>query len=256
MTFERAEKKVSWSFSGLFFLVLFMIVFMQSCARKDCLSSSGEKASVVRMLKSFRKVEVYNYFKIYFKQGAESKIEIQTGEKLLSNIETSIVDNTLTIKDLNVCGFIKGYEEKKLIITVDTLEEINVHDGAELYTIDTMNSDKNLIVKFLSDIGKCDLTVNNKQTTLSVWYASGDFKLRGKTDYLYLAVNELAFGYAEELEAKSCYVVADSMGDCYVNTVGPLRVLILNTGNIYYLNNPSEIIYVEQTGSGKLIKVE
>lgn len=256
MRFVRIQKRIKWSLASLFFCLMLVMLFQQSCARKDCLSSSGNKTSEIRALQPFKKIEVYNYFKIYFKQGVENKVEIQTGEKLISNIETIVLDSVLTIKDLNACGFMKGYEEKNLIITVDTLEEINIHDGAELYTIDTLKSDGTLIIKFLSDIGTCDLAVDNKQTTLSVWYASGDFKLRGETDYLYLAINELAFGYAEELDAKSCYVVADSMGDCYVNTNGPLRVLILNTGNIYYKNNPSEIIYVEQTGTGKLIKVE
>jgi len=234
-------------------IIVITLISHFSCKEKDCLKSSGEQKSEVRLLETFRKIDIYNYFNVYLKSDTIDKIQIEAGEKLLSNIETSIIDSVLTIRDLNACGFIKGYDRKNLYISVDTLEEVVIHDGINLYSSDTLKF-PSLKIKFLSDIGHCDLTLDCNAVTFQVWYASGDYILRGKTNSLYFDIETLAIGYAEELQANSCYVLNNSMGNCSVNVSGQLRALIKDEGDIYYTGNPSEIIIEEHSGTGKLIK--
>ncbi len=234
-------------------LLVLVSVLHFSCSKEDCLKSSGEKGFEIRQLPSIKKIEIYNYFYVYLKYDTINKIEIEAGEKLIPNIETSVVDSVLTIKDLNACGFIKGYDAKNLYISVDTLSEIVIKDGINLYSVDTLKF-PSLKVKFVSDIGYCDITVDNKNLTFQVWFGSGDYILRGKTDYLYLNMNYLSFGDANELLAKSAYVYNKSMGDCYVNVSNKLRAFIKDEGSIYYRGNPTEVILEEHTGKGKLVK--
>ena len=232
--------------------IIFAVLFF-SCGKKDCLSSSGEQKSEIRSLETFRKIDIYNYFNVYLKSDTVNKVEIEAGEKLISNIETSIVDSVLTIRDLNACGFMKGYDKKNLYISVDTLSEVIINDGINLYSSDTLKF-PSLNVLFLSDIGYCDLTFDCNNVNFQVWYGSGDYILRGKTNSMYFAIHTLAFGYAEELETKSCYAFNGSMGNCYVNVSGQLRALIKDEGNIYYKGNPTEVIVEEHSGTGKLIE--
>jgi hypothetical protein len=234
------------------FLVLISVLHY-SCDKKDCLKSSGDRSTETRHLSTFRKIEIYNYFNVYLKSDTVNKIEIEAGENQLPNIETSIIDSVLTIRDLNACGFIKGYDKKNLYISVDDMNEIEVKDGINLYSVDTLKFPY-LKVKFVSDIGSCDLKVDCKKLTFHVWFGTGDYILRGKTDDLYFDIQYLAFGYASELEAKSAYVYQNSMGDSYVNVSGKLRYLIFDEGNIYYQGNPTELIPEEHKGEGKLIK--
>jgi hypothetical protein len=238
-------------------LILFagLIIFNLSCAKTDCLSGAGKHMTKSRNLEPFKNIQIYSYFNVYLKQDTINKIAIEAGEKEVENIETSITDSTLIIKDLNTCQFIKGYAEKKLYISVDTLTTLVIHDGINLYSIDTIKQ-KELSIRFLSDIGFCDLTFDGGNLDFEVWYSSGDFILRGKTESLYLNINELSFADASTLEAGSCYVYNNSMGDARVKTNGLLQVLLENSGNVYYSGFPSEIQLLEKTGSGKLFKNE
>ncbi len=234
-------------------LLVLVLVLHYSCGKKDCLKSSGERSIETRQLSAFKKIEIYNYFNVYLKSDTANKIEIEAGGNLVPNIETSIIDSVLTIRDLNACGFIKGYNEKNLYISVDTLSEVLIEDGINLYSIDTLKF-QSLKVKFVSDIGYCDLTLDCNSVIFQVWYGTGDYFLRGKTDYLYFDIEYLAFGYACELEAKSAYVYQNSMGDSYVNVSGKLRAFIKDEGNIYYTGNPAEVILEEHSGKGELVK--
>jgi hypothetical protein len=226
-----------------------------NCAKTDCLSGSGKRVSKTRNLKAFKNIEIYSFFDVYLKQDTVNKIAIETGEKEIDNIETSVVDSVLTIRDLNACKFLKGYADKKIYIYFDTLSTIVIHDGIKLYSADTIKH-QNLSIRYLSDIGFCDLTVDGGTLGLEVWYSSGDFILRGKTEFLYLNIDALGFADARNLETESCYVYNNSMGDAHVKTNGLLQILLQNTGNIYYSGTPSEIQIIEKKGSGKLLRDE
>lgn len=234
-------------------LILIVTTLQLACNKRDCLSTSGQKVKVTRDLDAFKQIEIYNFFNVYLKSDTVNKIEIEAGEKLIPNIVSDVAQDVLTIKDINACGFIKGYASKNLYISMDTLTEVLIHDGINLYTIDTLRYNT-LKVKYLSQIGQCDLMLNGYSFQLQVWYASGEYKLKGKTKYAYLDAEELSFIYAEEFESEFCDVYQNSMGDCYIKTDGQLKIRILDSGNIYYSGNPSEIIYEEMSGTGKLIK--
>ena len=225
----------------------------QSCGKKDCLSSAGSRTTISRKLDAFKQIELSGYYNVYLKSDTINQIEIEAGENQVPNIETSVNDSVLTINDLNACGFLKGYAEKNIYISFNSLSEIVIHDGVKLYSIDTLRFDV-FQIQFLSDICYCDLTVDCNQLFFLFSYGSGDYILRGKTNYLYLNTEFLSFVNANELETSSCYVFNKSMGDCFVNTNGQLKVFIKDSGNIYYSGSPSEIIIEEKTGTGNLIK--
>ncbi|MBN1252307.1 MAG: DUF2807 domain-containing protein [Bacteroidales bacterium] len=234
------------------YFIIILSFFLNSC-ENNCLSSSGEIVKIERQTADFKQIELYGVFNVYLKSGVENKIEIEAGKNIIPNIETVVKNDVLTINDLNKCDFIKGYANKNLYITFDTLTQLIVYDAANLYSIDTLVT-PSLSIRFESQIGYCDLTINSKVFKLAIWFGSGDYILKGKSKKLYVYALYSSFIYAEEVLTEACYAYNKSMGDIYVKTDGLLDVNILDSGNIYYSGNPYNIEIKEHTGSGKLIK--
>jgi hypothetical protein len=57
------------------------------------------------------------------------------------------------------------------------------------------------------------------------------------------------------LVCEEVYIDTHSPLDCYINATKGMYLKILNSGNIFYINEPSDYkILAEQTGSGQLLK--
>jgi hypothetical protein len=244
-------KRTLYIFQFLIFSSLFLIII--SCGKDEYPKSAGVPSREIRNLEAFKTINIYDCFNVYLKTDTINKIEIEAGSKLIPNIETSIKDGVLTIKDLNKFRFLKGYAEMNLYISVDTLSWVTVNDASKLYSMDTLKV-QDLAVLFVSQVGFCDLTVNANTIDLEIWYGSGNYIVRGKSDYAMLYARTLSFIYADKLNTNSCYVLNSSMGDCYVSAKESIAVEINDSGNIYYTGKPGEINIIGHKGSGKLIK--
>jgi len=233
--------------------VFLLLVAIHSCKKNNCLNTGGDIVNVERALEPFQYIETYNSFQIYLQNDTIHKIRIEAGDKLIPFIETKVDDGVLTIKDLNKCDFIKGYGQKKLYISVDTIKEININEASDLHTVDTLKADR-LKIRFLSQLGYCDLVVDTYDFRLQIWYASGDFKVAGNTYYSYLSAESSSFIYADSLTNIASTVNSNSMGDCHFKAGSWANIEIKSSGNIYYSGKPGEIFIKEHSGSGKLIK--
>ena len=236
-------------------LISSVFILFNSCGKNKCFGASGEIVKKERKLDEFKQIELYGVFNVYLKSGNESKIEIEMGEKLISNIETTVENEVLTINDNNTCDFVKGYDDRNLYITVDTLTQLIVYDAAKLYTIDTLKT-PSLNITFKSEIGYSNLTVDCTTFRFSVWFGTGNYYLHGKAKNFIVSPLYLSFIYAQDVESEVCRAYNDSMGDLYINTDALLYVKILDEGNIYYSGNPSKIIIEDDLGSGSLIKMD
>jgi len=234
-------------------LIFFFGLIFSSCQKNNCLSSGGDIIKEERVLEAFQNIETYSNFKIYLKNDTVHKIGVEAGDKLIPFIETKVENGVLTIKDLNKCDFLKGYNSKKLYISVDTLKEITINEASDLFTVDTLKV-HNLKVKFLSQLGYCDLKVDAHVFQLQVWYASGDYKVGGYAYSAYLNTESTSFIYAESLDNTSCRINNNSMGDCYVKAGRWMYYKIRDAGNIYYSGTPDTIIVEEHSGTGKIVK--
>jgi len=234
-------------------IVLIVSIVFSSCEKNNCLSSAGDTVQEERMLGTFQYIETYGTFKLYLKNDTVHKVTVEAGNKLIPFIETKVENGILTIKDLNKCNFMKGYRDKKIYISVDTLKELNINNASDLYTVDTFKT-YSLKVRFLSELGYCDLNIDAYSFQLQIWYASGDFKVKGNAYSAYLNTESTAFIYADSLNNTSCAVNTNSMGDVYFKAGRWMYITIRNSGNIYYTGKPEEIFIKELSGSGKLIK--
>lgn len=234
--------------------IFLLIAIAFSCAKQDCLKSAGSTTKEFRALKGFDKIQIYNYFNVYLKSDTVNKIEIEAGENIIQNIETNIVDSVLIIKDLNACGFMKGYKEKNIYISAKKYTSLIIEDGVNLFSVDTLRFDK-MLIRYLSDIGASDITAKCRMLHFEVWYGAGNFTLKGKADYLTLGMNSMSNTFAEDLEANYSTVRNNSLGNIYVNAKKRLNVSILSEGNVYYKGKPEIINLNDSVGTGKLINI-
>ena len=225
-----------------------------SCEKQNCLSSSGAIVSQEREMLPFQYIVTNDVFQIYLQNDTVHKVQIVTGEKLIPYIETYVTNDTLIIKDNNACNFLKKYPEKKIYITVDTLKSMDINGASDVFTVDTFKV-KSCKIRFLSKIGSCDMNIDAYVFQLQIWYASGDFKVKGKAYSSYLSNNATSFIYADSLVNTICHAYNKSKGDIYAQSGKHFYYQIKNTGNIYYAGEPDTIIVQEHSGTGKLIKV-
>ena len=237
-------------FIGFFVLPLFFL----SCEKQNCLSSSGSIVSQDREMLPFQYIVTNDIFKIYLRNDTVHKVQIVTGEKLIPYIETYVANDTLIIKDNNACNFLKNYAEKKIYISVDTLKNMDINGASDVFTVDTFKI-KSCKIRFLSKTGSCNMNINAYIFQLQIWYASGDFKVKGKAYASYLSNNVTSFIYADSLVNTICYAYNNSKGDIYVQSGEYFYYRIKNAGNIYYSGEPDTIIVQEHSGTGKLIKM-
>jgi hypothetical protein len=148
---------------------------------------------------------------------------------------------------------LKNYPEKEIYISVDTLKSMDVYGPSDVFSVDTFKV-HSCKIRFLADVSSCDLTIDAYIFQLQIWYASGDFRVKGKTYASYLNTEQTSFIYADSLKNTVCRAYNNSKGDIYVQSGKWFYYTIKNTGNIYYLGQPDTIIVQEHSGKGLLIK--
>jgi hypothetical protein len=82
----------------------------------------------------------------------------------------------------------------------------------------------------------------------------GTIKAKGKAKYLYLWNRGSCIFHTDSLITPSCDVLQQGQGDIYVNDTGRLHATIEDSGNVYYLGNPTNVTDTQKS-SGKLIQL-
>ena len=109
----------------LFFVCL--IFFLLSCDSEngwDCVQAAGNTVSKEYFVSEFSKIRIEDEVTLYLKQGDSTKIILETGENLLSDIFVGVEGNTLVVKDKNACNLVRDYGITKVFVTVPNITEI------------------------------------------------------------------------------------------------------------------------------------
>ncbi|MBC7641967.1 MAG: DUF2807 domain-containing protein [Flavobacterium sp.] len=106
-------------------LLIFSAIILISCSKPgQCIESSGNDITKEYSLPSFNKIKVYNGINLVISQGAVQKIEIKTGENLIGNIDVTVTDNMLIVKDNTTCNWVREYGQTTVYVTTPTLTDI------------------------------------------------------------------------------------------------------------------------------------
>jgi len=244
----------------LFLLLPFLLVFISCEKPSECIESTGDIVTRVVPVTPFTKIKVYRGIELVVKQGADYKVEIQSGSNLIDNIEVIQVDNQLILKDNTTCNWLREYGQTKVFITAPNLEEIysktdrNISsDGILTFPKLTLYAlDKNGDFENSAGTGDFYFNINNSQLQIEENTVSR-FYISGATDNT--IVNFWAGDgrlEAENLITQNIQVYHRGSNDMIVKPIQSITGKMVSTGNIILKNNPP-IIDVEQLYMGHVI---
>ena len=229
-----------------------------SCKREnalDCFKSNGHYYEEVRDIGPFKSIRVENKINVKIIKGPQYRLLIKTNKNLASNISTKVMDDVLTIENLNTCNFVRGYKhEINIEITTPNVSLVtNIGVGkvefSDNYVQDTL-------VARIESSG--DIIINgtfNQIRTSS--HGNGDMIVSGEANSFYVYSNGINFVHAENLIVKD-YVFIESLtlGDCYINAkqLDILDYHLESSGNLYFSGQPKQIREI-RSGKGKAIQL-
>lgn len=235
-------------------LFLFLgITIFSGCNKEnrcDCFKTTGNDITINRDISSFDTVFVKDKVDVYLIEDSIFKIEIVGGANLVALIKTDITNNKLSIRNENKCNVVRSYKRKiKVYVHAPKLKGI-IHRGVgNIYCENELKSDTIFYQVFNS--GDLHLSVSNIYLFGGA-NGIGDVHVKGNCTKHLSNINGEGFLFAEELKTNFSDLYLKTSGTSKVYATDELRVVLTESGDLYYKGNPSTITKTI-TGTGQLI---
>ena len=225
----------------------------------DCLQNQGELVRQEVSLPSFDKITVFEKVALVLKEGPIQKVEIETGEFLLNEVSSTVVDGRLILRNENGCNLFREYGITTVYVTSPNITSIRSSTGL-LISSDGVLSYPNL------SLASESFNDAEAQTT------DGSFELNLASDTVSITTNGIAYFNligsttdfnitiaagdsrieAENLVAQNVMLNHRGTNDILTNPQISIRGLIRGTGDVISFNRPATVA-VEEIFNGRLI---
>jgi hypothetical protein len=244
-----------------YILLVSLFLAIISCEKpSECVESTGAIITKEVAVTAFNRVEVYKGIELIVTQGPEYKVEVQTGENLMENIDVTQNGTVLSLKDNTTCNWVRDFGQTKVYITAPNIEEIyskserNISsNGVLTYPIlrlFSLDSDGDGVEG--AGTGDFFININNAQLVIinnnvSRYYISGQ---TGEALLnLYAGDGRIE---AQNLTAQTIKVYHRGSNDMIVRPIQSITGKLVSTGNVVLMNNPA-VVNVEQLYQGQVI---
>lgn len=238
--------------------VIIILFLIYSCEKEssNCFFKKGNITKKEMLLDDFCSIEVHDIFNLILIQDTIHKVVLEGGENLLPHVETSIKDDTLTIKHSIRCIWLRDYEKINIYVYFSRLDRIVTYAPVKIITSDTLRCN-NLEYFAIGEIGEADMILNCNYFRFDDSYSTlGQFKFKGKSDKSRFYVNYGSSLFADSLISKEADIYFKTIGDIRVHVTEHLRAWIWGPGNVYYSGNPGKVEIMEKRSTGSLIKAD
>lgn len=243
-----------------YILVSLFIIFFSCEKPSDCVESTGEIITKEVPVTAFTRIEVYKGVELIVTQGPEYKVEVQTGENLMDNVEVIQNGTILTLKDEVSCNWVRDFGQTKVYVTAPNIEEIYSKSERNISSNGVLTYPILRLIALDTDgdgapgAGTSDfhMTIDNSQLVIINNSVSRYF-ISGETDEALLNI----YGgdgriEAQNLNAQSIKVYHRGSNDMIVKPLQSVTGKLLSTGNLVLVNNPP-IVTIEQLYQGQVI---
>jgi len=243
-------------------IYIVFILFFAGCSSDnswDCVQNAGNIVKTEVTVPTFTKIVVWERTKLFVQQGDVQKVEIETGENLMSDVEVTVTDGLLEIRNNNACNLVRDYGLTKVYVTTPNINEIRSSTGLTVESIGVLRfANLNIISEdhaiedqyHVDGDFRMNLNVENLSVTAN---GLSKFYLKGSATK---AVMGLYAGdcriYSEDLLVQNLTVYHRSTGPMVVNPQQSIKGEIVSLGNVISKNRPS-VVEVEELYRGKLI---
>lgn len=236
-------------------IILFvcLLCLLSACEETfDCFKGTGKMTVETRNLGSFSSLHIDDDIHVELVQDSITKVEIRAGSNLMDELETSVIDGTLYLRNNNACKWGRSYKhEIHATVWFQSLNSINYRGSGMVRSGDTLHVAELDI--FVKGNGSMELTMVASKMKVVGELGAGDLVLRGTTDLLDVAVYHAGLFDFLQLKANSVKIHHNGSNTVYVHVLQDLYANISHVGDIYYEGNP-QVIEVQGEGEGNILK--
>jgi hypothetical protein len=241
-------------------LLFISAVFLFACSkeqRDDCITSAGEESVTSRSLDAFSEIIANDKLIVLLVQDSirAGEVEIRGPKNLLGQINTEVRDGILHLNNGNTCNFVRSFDiQFELTVYIDKLVKITANAAARFVSEDSLFLEN--ISIFHNALSDLDLLLHVDNEIYINSFNSAKTILRGYAKVVKGSIEEVSSVDALELNAEEVLIDHHSPVHCYINASRIIYVKLYNSGNIYYLNEPSELKLVSyRRSTGDLLKL-
>lgn len=243
-------------------ILAYTVLFLLACNGDnvpDCFQNAGDLVRETVMVPEFAKITVFENVGLVVKQGAETMVEIETGEFLRNEVSAEVEGDRLILRNENGCNFVRDYGLTTIYVTAPNLTEIRSSTGRPISSdgildypnISLVSESFNNPETETTD-GFFDLELNATQVSILV-NGIAYFKLLGNVDSFSVNI----FSGDSRIEAGNLIAQTVSINhrgsnDVFVNPQQRLSGTIRGTGDVVSSSRPPEV-EVEELFNGRLI---
>ena len=216
-------------------LGLFLLLFCQSCSPDKCLNSTGNIISQNKQIPYFKRMAIYDNISLILENGANLRVE--AGKNLIENISFEVSkDSTLTLKNNNVCEWLRTYAPVKVYVGIDRVKNIKSESFGDISTEKLVTTDV-LQIDLLRVSGNIDLELSCLYFSL---FTNLGAKINLKGQVANLSIYTLGFGKinATEMTAQNASIRHGGSNNLFVNATQLLKADLESNGNLYYKQEP------------------
>lgn len=244
--------------------ILVVAVFWSCDSDKglNCFQAAGDIVQEERTVPDFDRIVVFERTTLLVQQGDEYRVVVETGENLMNDIEVSVDNGQLILRNTNGCNVVRDYGITKVIVTAPNITEIRSSTGQTVESIGTLRFPS---LSLMSE----DSTEEDE------FHIDGDFYLNLEVDDLNIAANGLSKFYlsgtatrakfelfsgdvrvdASNLEVQNVYIFHRSTNTVLIKPKRSIRGKIVSIGDVISKTprDSLEIVEVEALYRGRLI---
>ena len=238
------------------FLIGLLLLFIGCSNLGECIEATGSIITKEFTVGDFDRIIVYQGISLVVTEGPVYKVEVQAGENLMPNIQATVLDGLLALKDNTTCNWVRDYGNTVVYVTAPNIIELHsktekliASNGVLTYPI------LRLIAMDLYDgagTGDFNIQVNNSQTVIENNNVSR-YYISGQTDNLLVNFYDGNGRFTgDNLNAKKIVVFHRGSNDMIVKPTESITGKMVSTGNVILKNNPP-IVDVQQLYQGRVI---
>ena len=241
----------------IFYILL--IVLTVSCGiSEDCFKGNGDRVSQIYPYNDFTKVKVYSGIGLVLKEGPEYNVKIETSTHLIDDIEVTLNNDMVVVKDNSTCNIGRDYGLTTVYITAPNLEEIHSKTEQDVKSEGILHY--NLLRLFSigedgdgSGTGDFYIHLDSNGQFVVESNTMSNYYLQGNCNEMLL---NFYFGdsrfYGENFEVEKIKLYQRGSNDMIVKPMQRIEGQILATGDVILKNTPPEI-EIEALFTGQLI---
>jgi hypothetical protein len=234
-----------------------VMMWLLTCALSAC-DESHEIVTRQVSVQAFESVKINSVFSVTLNQGNEYSVEITADEDIINKIEIDVIDGAVVLTNRAKYKWTSPETSRvEVKITAPTFYSFEAVESYSLKNVGELQIDALAITNHPEvKISEIDLTLHaNTLVYWNNWLAGGKLIVRGNVQNLEAWNYALHIIDAGDLVSQNVILHNYGRENCTVNVSEHFEYSLMGPGNIYLYGNPAEVIQLEKSSTGKLIRM-